>query len=301
MMSKTTLKNYTQNISEQALSNSTPPELIENHTQSISRSRVGEQVSSSGAYTLVGEQHRPGSSTPPELERRRVYLWPIIALFVTVIIYLTLVANIYRLLHVFPFAEKILWQSLVSKNINIIDYKSKKTDNLQNIINNLPPHLLPKRYPKINLLISKDEEINAFSAPEGKIILTTGLINSIESETALLFIVGHEIGHLIRKDHLYQLSRLITSETYRMITWSSLGAELLMLIDRDKSQKAEFLADEHAIKILLDQKHNIKNTNKLLETLKNKDEHNNNPIISLTHPNINQRLERLNLLIEKYS
>jgi Zn-dependent protease with chaperone function len=280
MMSKTTLKK---------------------HTQSISRSRVEEQVSSSGAYNLVGEQPRPRSSTPPELERRRVYLWPIIAILVTVIIYLTLVANIYKLLHVFPFAEKFLWQSLVSKSIHTIDYKSDKIDSLQNIINNLPPHLLPKRYPKIKLLISKDEEINAFSAPEGNIILTTGLINSIGSETDLLFIVGHEIGHLVRKDHLYQLSRLIISETYRMITWSSLGAELLMLIDRSKSQKAEFLADEHAIKILLDQKHNIKNINKLLEALKNKDKRNNNSIISLTHPDINQRLEKLNLLIEKYS
>ena len=196
MMSKTTLKN---------------------NTKSISRSRVEEQVSSSGAYNLVGEQPRPRSSTPPELERRRVYLWPIIALFVTVIIYLTLVANIYKLLHVFPFAEKFLWQSLVSKSIQIIDYKSDKIDNLQNIINNLPPNLLPKRYPKIKLLISKDEEVNAFSAPEGKIILTTGLINSIESETDLLFIdTWHVYGHLKRelKAHEKKVNKYIKNRRF---------------------------------------------------------------------------------------
>ena len=44
------------------------------YTQSFLRIRVEEQASSSGAYTLVNEQRRSRSSTPPELERQRVYV-----------------------------------------------------------------------------------------------------------------------------------------------------------------------------------------------------------------------------------
>ena len=224
-------------------------------------------------------------------------LWPIIALLITAVIYLVLVVNTHKLLNIFPYGEKLLWQHFVSKNIEEIDHF--KRHNLQAIIDQLPANLLPKKYPKITLIISNDNEINAFAAPEGRIILTSGLLNATENEDALLFAIGHEIGHLTRGDHLYELSRMIVTKTYNIVTWSSLFTELMMTIDSNKIKKAEFLADQHALKIIHNHYGNIKGMTDLLQILKFKNKLNNYGETSLTHPNINQRLEKLNFFIKK--
>ncbi len=43
---------------------------------------------------------------------------------------------------------------------------------------------------------------NAFALPGGRIVVTSGLLESVSSESELAFVLGHEIGHFKQRDHL---------------------------------------------------------------------------------------------------
>lgn len=46
------------------------------------------------------------------------------------------------------------------------------------------------------------EDINAFAAPGGYVFLTKGLYRQLSSEAELAGVLGHEIGHVVKKHHL---------------------------------------------------------------------------------------------------
>jgi hypothetical protein len=50
--------------------------------------------------------------------------------------------------------------------------------------------------------VNDSEHVNAFAAPGGYIIVTRGMMNVVQNEAELAGVLGHEIGHVIRKHHL---------------------------------------------------------------------------------------------------
>ncbi|OYY93042.1 MAG: hypothetical protein B7Y41_13055 [Hydrogenophilales bacterium 28-61-23] len=50
--------------------------------------------------------------------------------------------------------------------------------------------------------VIESEDLNAFAAPGGYIFLTKGLYRKLKNEAELAGVLGHEIGHVIRKHHL---------------------------------------------------------------------------------------------------
>ncbi len=51
------------------------------------------------------------------------------------------------------------------------------------------------------------EDINAFAMPGGYIFVTKGLYKRLENEAELAGVLGHEIGHVIRKHHLRMMQQ----------------------------------------------------------------------------------------------
>lgn len=51
------------------------------------------------------------------------------------------------------------------------------------------------------------DDLNAFAAPGGYVLLTRGLYWKLENEAELAGVLGHEIGHVIRKHHLKLLQK----------------------------------------------------------------------------------------------
>jgi Zn-dependent protease with chaperone function len=60
---------------------------------------------------------------------------------------------------------------------------------------------------EFRLEISEDPAPNAMALPGGLIIVTQGLLDQVESENALAFVLGHELGHFRNRDHIRQLGR----------------------------------------------------------------------------------------------
>ncbi|HYG31999.1 MAG TPA: M48 family metalloprotease [Methylophilaceae bacterium] len=55
--------------------------------------------------------------------------------------------------------------------------------------------------------VIESEDINAFAAPGGYVIITKGLYRKLENEAQLAGILGHEISHVVRKHHLRLLQK----------------------------------------------------------------------------------------------
>jgi predicted Zn-dependent protease len=75
---------------------------------------------------------------------------------------------------------------------------------------------------ELRLAIMEEESPNALAFPGGTIYLTRGLLDSVESENELAFVLGHELGHFRNRDHLRGLGRgLIVSLTLSALVGGS--------------------------------------------------------------------------------
>jgi Zn-dependent protease with chaperone function len=61
----------------------------------------------------------------------------------------------------------------------------------------------------LNVSVMCSKEKNAFAFLGGKVFVTSGLIESLKSENALAFVVGHEIGHILNRDNLKGMGRAV--------------------------------------------------------------------------------------------
>lgn len=59
----------------------------------------------------------------------------------------------------------------------------------------------------IRIGVLDDEAPNALAFPGGLILVTGGLLEKVESENELAFVLGHELGHFANRDHLRSLGR----------------------------------------------------------------------------------------------
>jgi len=65
----------------------------------------------------------------------------------------------------------------------------------------------PERPYAFRVEVLDEPEPNALALPGGLVLVTSGLLESCESENELAFVLGHELGHYAGRDHLRGLGR----------------------------------------------------------------------------------------------
>lgn len=127
----------------------------------------------------------------------------------------------------------------------------------------------PETYRGYRFLILDSEEINAFAAPGGFVMVTRGLLREVPDEDALAGVLAHEIEHVteqhglqaIRQSRLTQAVALLATESIR-----HMGSEELVeltqafegtvsditeaLVTRGYSRSAEADADRGAVRLM---------------------------------------------------
>ena len=104
-------------------------------------------------------------------------------------------------------------------------------------------------------VIDKDEK-NAFATPGGYIYIYKGLLDILEADSELAFIIGHEIGHIVAR---HSIKKLQAAMGYNLLILSTLSTDTprrfyeglsfaLTAIMSGYSQEDEFAADELAAK-----------------------------------------------------
>lgn len=95
----------------------------------------------------------------------------------------------------------------------------------------LPHPLLDDRPTDLNLFIEQSTEVNAYTFPNGTIVLTTGLLAALHTEDELVAVLAHEIAHYVLDHSITNVSAEITRQR-RAEFWSTLllgvtaGAEM---------------------------------------------------------------------------
>ncbi|OMO62159.1 Peptidase M48 [Corchorus olitorius] len=59
----------------------------------------------------------------------------------------------------------------------------------------------------LNVLLHKDDDINAFCSLDGKIVIYSGLLNHLESDEEIATAIGHEMGHAVARHVSESISR----------------------------------------------------------------------------------------------
>ena len=84
--------------------------------------------------------------------------------------------------------------------------KNEKSQRLEELLRALTEVMPEKRMP-FNVYLVNNREANAMALPGGNIVVYTGLMDEIESEKEITFVLAHELGHFANRDHLKRLGR----------------------------------------------------------------------------------------------
>ncbi|HON55452.1 MAG TPA: M48 family metalloprotease [bacterium] len=152
-------------------------------------------------------------------------------------------------------------------------------------------------------LVLDSEEINAFAAPGGYVFITKGLFYSLSSEAQLAGILAHEIAHITQKHILKTLKRgkLLENLTKLTATLSKSNVEKYTqimsevnstLFEKGVDQTMEYEADRIAVEYVYRTGYNPNGLLEFVKYLQNNIGSKKSVFFS-THPNINQRIEKL--------
>jgi len=125
---------------------------------------------------------------------------------------------------------------------------------LTKILLRLSRHWKENPYP-VRVAVVQDDRENAVSLPGGGILITSSLLQMLDNENELAFVLSHELGHLRARDHLRTLSRLLT---YRFLialtTGRQVGVDLPKLTSRMTEvgfdRRSELAADIFALRLV---------------------------------------------------
>lgn len=101
----------------------------------------------------------------------------------------------------------------------------------------------------VQFSIACESNLNAFALPGGRIVIQRGLLEKMKTEEGLAFVVGHELGHLVHRDHLKGLGLAVVSIFASMIftsdsnwLWNTLHSFLSSAHSRDAEEDADVYA-----------------------------------------------------------
>lgn len=153
----------------------------------------------------------------------------------------------------------------------------------------------------IRVEVDDSELANAMALPGGLIIVTQGLLDEVESENELAFVLGHELGHFKNRDHLRALGRgVVLSLFFTVITGndaSGIGINLADITLRGFNRRQESDADEFGLAIVHAEYGHVNEAWRLFQRW---DEEREPALVSYlaTHPDAGDRVELLRKMAE---
>ena len=194
------------------------------------------------------------SETHPLIEASTLFvgLSAILVLIVVVLVFLIEVA-----LYFIPAdREAALFRSWLPQDIVTVSPVDERLYQAQLLLDRLAFHWGDSPY-EFRVEFDDSSDPNAMALPGGLIVVTTGLLDEVESENELAFVLGHELGHYRNRDHLRALGRgVIFSLVFAVMTGrdvSNVGINVADLALRSFSRKQELAADDFGLELVYTQ------------------------------------------------
>jgi predicted Zn-dependent protease len=108
--------------------------------------------------------------------------------------------------HISPEMEKSLGRLFQSQFI--AQKMPQKSKQLQTLLNNFLPALTPDdRRLEYQVNVIRDDTVNAVALPGGMVVVFSGLLDKMDSNEEVAFVLAHELGHFHHRHHLRSLGR----------------------------------------------------------------------------------------------
>ncbi|MEL0457474.1 M48 family metalloprotease [Flavobacteriaceae bacterium SZ-1-7] len=154
-------------------------------------------------------------------------------------------------------------------------------------------------------LLNDQNTINAFALPGGQIFITYALFSKLENEDQLAGVLGHEIGHVLGR---HSAERIAESEYWQGLTTAgAVGADMGGLISGigqntllTNGRGDELESDDLGVKFMIKAGYNPREMIGVMEILKAAAGPNRVPEFQSTHPDPDNRIEKIEEAIEKY-
>ena len=177
-------------------------------------------------------------------------------------------------------------------------------DNVGNkLVNNSIAKETPYKY-EFHLLADSNT-INAFALPGGQVFITYALFSKLKNEDQLAGVLGHEIGHILGR---HSAERIAESEYWQgLITAGSVGADMGGLINGigqntllTNGRDDELESDNLGVLFMIKARYNPEEMIGVMKILKAAAGPNRVPEFQSTHPDPDNRIEKIKEAIDKY-
>ena len=153
-------------------------------------------------------------------------------------------------------------------------------------------------------LLADDKTVNAFALPGGQIFITYALFKQL-NEAQLAGVLGHEIGHVIGR---HSAERIAETNFWRTVSMgASVGADaggIVAGIGQNtlltNGREDELESDELGVRLMVRSGYNPEEMIQVMEILKKAAGPNRIPEFQSTHPDPENRIEKIREAIEKY-
>lgn len=153
-------------------------------------------------------------------------------------------------------------------------------------------------------LLTDDQTINAFALPGGQIFITYALFEKL-NEDQLAGVLGHEIGHILGR---HSSERIANTEFWQTVSQgANVGAnagDLIAGIGQNtlltNGRGDELESDDLGVLIMMNAGYDPYEMIRVMEILKEAAGPNRAPEFQSTHPDPDNRIERIRESIEKY-
>lgn len=234
------------------------------------------------------------SKTHPLVEASTlvVGLGLIFAVIVVALIFMVEVA----LYYVPPEKEAALFKDWLPDDVETVAPEDERRVKLVSLLWRLTRHYPESPY-DYRIEIDDSEAMNAMALPGGLIVVTAGLLDKVESENELAFILGHEIGHFKNRDHLRALGRgVVIGLLFATISNSGaagLGASITDLALRGFSREQESSADDFGLRLVAQEYGHVADSWRFFERIDEDDDAQSLELLSYlsTHPSPDDRVE----------
>ncbi len=158
-------------------------------------------------------------------------------------------------------------------------------------------------------LLADPNVINAFALPGGQVFITQALFSKLANEDQLAGIFGHEIGHVIARHGAVRMAKdeltqgltgaaVIAAGDYN----SSQGIQMIAnMIGLKYGRDQELQSDDLGVRFMYEAGYDPRAMIQVMEILKAAGGPNRQPEFQSTHPDPENRIEKIQAAIEKYT
>ncbi len=158
-------------------------------------------------------------------------------------------------------------------------------------------------------LLRDPNTINAFALPGGQIFITYGLLSQLQSEDQLAGVLGHEMGHVIGRHSAERISKeQLTGGIINGVLVGSDGSQgaaqtaamIGNMVNMKYGREDELESDDLGVRFMIDAGYNPEEMIGVMEILKAAGGGQRVPEFQSTHPDPENRIEKIKEAIDKY-